>query len=234
MPIPVLLVPAATELEWRIKPALAEKTEVASFDAPGIGDEPPPARFGRRAIAERGVQAIEAHSWDQCVVVGDEFGSLTAAMVASLAPDRVAGLALGHACLSYETQGPHPAINGEVLEGFMAMERTNYRAYARALSQITQGSYDEDFADAYIERVPQQTVLGYSDLYRDGTRLVDLLEGWNGHLLLAEHYPCLLWTREGFHDASAAFPDARRIICESKPSVSPQFAEAVIELCGAG
>lgn len=229
--LPVLLVPAASELEWRITDRLAENTEVATYDAPGIGDEPAPETYDRLAIARRGVEEIERRGWDRCVVVGDEFAALTAAMVASLVPERVAGLALGHACLSYETAAPDAPINGEVLEAFTAVERTNYRAYARALSQVTQGSYDESFADAYIARVPQRVARAYNALHADGSRLDALLQGWDGELLFAEHYPCLLWTREGFHDVITAFPRARAITCEAKPSVSPAFADALLELC---
>ena len=36
----LLLVPELTELEWVIKPLLEEWAEVASYDAPGVGDEP--------------------------------------------------------------------------------------------------------------------------------------------------------------------------------------------------
>jgi len=39
---PLLLVPSFTELEWGILPALEEWTEVATFDTPGVGDEPLP------------------------------------------------------------------------------------------------------------------------------------------------------------------------------------------------
>ena len=36
----VLLVPTLTEVEWKIRPLIEEWAEVASFDAPGVGDEP--------------------------------------------------------------------------------------------------------------------------------------------------------------------------------------------------
>ena len=232
MALPVLLVPVVTELEWRIAPILRETTDVATYDAPGVGDELPPDKFDRRAIAERGLREIERRGWDRCVVAGDEFATLTAAAVASLAPDRVAGLALGHPALTYATDGPRPPLNGEVLEAFTSMERTNYRAYARALSQVTQGSYDEEFADAYIARVPQEVVVAYGSINHDqGERLDALLADFEGALLFAEHNPCLIWNREAFEDVTAAFPEARTLVCEEKPSVSPKFAEAVAELC---
>lgn len=233
MALPVLLVPVLTELEWTIADRLRESTEVATYDAPGVGDEPPPERYDRRAIAERGLREIEDRGWDACVVAGDEFGSLTAAMIASMAPDHVAALALGHASMSLSTAGEAAALNGEVVEAFVSMGRQNYRAYAQALSQLTQGSYDGDFAAAFLERVPQEVTLAYDGVMheRPGERLDELLGDFEGELLLAEHHPCLAYTREGFREAARAFPHARRIICEDKPSVSPRFAAALTDLC---
>ena len=232
MALPVLLVPVVTELEWGIADALRESTEVAAYDAPGVGDEPPPDRFDRRAIADRGLREIADRGWERCVVAADEFATLTAALIASLAPEHVAGLALGHPTLTFRTAGPEPPLNGEVLEAFVSMEKTNYRAYARALSQVTQGSYDEDFVDTYISRVPQGVLLAYDSINHDeGQRLDELLKDWEGELLLAEHHPCLIWNREAFRDAKAAFPSAGTLACEAKPSVSPDFAEALRGFC---
>jgi hypothetical protein len=46
MPRPrILLVPHFSDLEWRIKPLLEGWAQVASFDAPGVGGEPPPDAF---------------------------------------------------------------------------------------------------------------------------------------------------------------------------------------------
>ena len=44
----ILLVPHFSELDWRIKPLLEEWAQVASFDAPGVGDEPTPDAFRSR------------------------------------------------------------------------------------------------------------------------------------------------------------------------------------------
>jgi pimeloyl-ACP methyl ester carboxylesterase len=233
---PVLLVPVVTEIDWAIKPLIEEWTEVASYDAPGVGEEPPPGAWTRRVIAERGIEEIERRGWERCVVAGDEFGAPTAGVLASLAPDRVAGLALGHASLSLETESPRRPITAEVLDTFASMARTNYRAYARALSQVTQGAYDDDFVENWIERVPQDVMQDYADaLYVDapGERLEDTLTGSDVPLLLAEHRQCLLWTAEGFEDATARFPHARTCRCPEKPSVSPAFAAALRELCEA-
>jgi hypothetical protein len=218
---PVLLVPVVTDLEWRIKPQIEEWTEVASYDAPGVGDEPPAEAPTRRAIAERGIVEIERRGWERCVVVGDEFG---------------AGLALGHATLSLDTDGPRRPLTAEVLDTFVSMIRTSYRSYARALSQVTQGAYDDDFADRYMERVPQEVMRDYMGaIYGElpGERLEETLTGLDVPLLLAEHRPCLIFTPEGFEDIAARFPGARTCTCVEKPSVSPDFVAALRELCSA-
>jgi hypothetical protein len=55
----LLLVPEFTELEWVIRPKLAEWAEVATYDPPGVGGEPIPAealeavRSGARAHVVR-------------------------------------------------------------------------------------------------------------------------------------------------------------------------------------
>jgi pimeloyl-ACP methyl ester carboxylesterase len=233
---PVLLVPVVTEIDWSIKPLIEEWTEVASYDAPGVGDEPPAEGRTRRAIAERGIQEIERRGWERCVVAGDEFGAVTAGLLASLAPGRIAGLALGHASLSLDTESPRRPVTAEVLDTFASMARTNYRAYARALSQVTQGAYDDDFVERWIERVPQDVMQDYGEaLYVDlpGERLEDTLAGLDVPLLLAEHRACLLWTAESFEDVTDRFPEARTCSCIAKPSVSPDFAHALRELCEA-
>jgi hypothetical protein len=50
-------------------------------------------------------------------------------------------------------------------------------------------------------------------------------------LLFAEHDPCLLFTKEGYDAAASAFPDAMRVTCREKPSVSESFAEALRAFC---
>jgi hypothetical protein len=123
-----------------------------------------------------------------------------------------------------------------VLEAFGGMIRTSYRAYARALSQLTQGSYDDEFAERYIERVPQKVMEEYEQQLNYDVpeeRVERTLGELDVPLLLAKHRSCLLWTAEGFEDMTARFPDARTCSCAEKPSVSPVFAEALRELCEA-
>src|SRR5437773_12202399 len=92
----LLLVPLLTEIEWLIKPELEEWAEVASFDAPGVGDEPRAEMFGREAIAQRALEEVDRRGWDSCVVGGDGSAIATALHFVRTRPKIVEALALGH------------------------------------------------------------------------------------------------------------------------------------------
>lgn len=53
-------------------------------------------------------------------------------------------------------------------------------------------------------------------------------------MLLVEHEGRLMWTRDGYEDVAAAFPEARAASMQLKPSVNPEFAELLRDFCGAG
>lgn len=229
----LLLVPTMTEVEWRIKPLLSEWAEVASFDAPGVG-EAPPAEPGADAVVERGLAELERRGWERCVIVGDEVGAALAARIAARRPAAVRALVMGHPALSFTTGGNRPTINGEVLDALMALSRTEYRSFVRALAQLTQDAYDEELADLYMERVSQDLVQAYmADFFGRAGQidLLTILRGLDAPLLLVEHAGCLMWTREGFEDAIAALPDAVRTSVELKPSVNPAFATLLRDFC---
>jgi pimeloyl-ACP methyl ester carboxylesterase len=230
----LLLVPTATEVEWKIRPLLEEWADVASYDAPGVATEPEPKELTPETIAARGIREVESRGWDRCVIVGDEVGSASAVRVAAMRPELVQGLALGHATLSFSRTEPRPALNAQVAEGLAQVARTDYRSYVRALSQATQGAYDEEFVQEYVKRVPQELSTRYIDmlLLRAETEdLGSILRSAGVPLLLVEHRDCLMWTREGFEDAAAAFPEAMTASMELKPSVNPGFAELLREFC---
>jgi hypothetical protein len=50
-------------------------------------------------------------------------------------------------------------------------------------------------------------------------------------LLLAKHQGCLLYTDEGFEDATKALPHAHPVSLSEKPSTTPEFAEVLEEFC---
>jgi pimeloyl-ACP methyl ester carboxylesterase len=223
----ILLVPTVTELEWRIAPELAGWAEVATYDAPGVGQEPPVEPPEPAAVARRGLAEMERRGWERCIVVGDEVGAYNAMLLASLRPRAVAGIALGHPSLSGRTDGPRGPLNGAVVSALMQVLQVDYRSFARALTQVTREAYDDDTVERYVQRVPQATVAAYFDAMLGRDLDVESLgrELQDKPMLLAEHAECAMWTREGYEDMVAAFPQARTASFEVKPSASPEFAE---------
>ena len=222
----ILLVPTVTEVEWKIKPLLEEWAEVASFDAPGVGTEPmtEPTIEG---IVARGLAELDRRGWDRCVVVGDEVGAAQAARLAAERPSAARALVMGHPTLDLNAGGRRPALNPEVRAALLQIARNDYRAYVRALTQVTQDAYDEELADEYMARATQEVTTSYVQEFFDRAERVDLLpllRSLDVPMLLVEHAGCLMWTREGFEDAIAALPDAIRTSVDQKPSVSPAFA----------
>jgi pimeloyl-ACP methyl ester carboxylesterase len=228
----LLLVPWLSELEWGIRPLLEEWAEVASFDAPGVGDEPLPNETTREAIARRGSEELDRLGWDRCTVVADEFGVGTAVALANQRPEVIAGLALGHACLSHRLEGDRPPINPSVYEAFVQTGRTNFRTFARHLTQVSRGGYDDDLADAWVRRVPSEVALGYYDGVTSAVRpFGELLEDLDTPLLFGKHVGCIMFTPEGFADAVAAFPQAKTVSDDLKPTASQRFAAALHSFC---
>jgi pimeloyl-ACP methyl ester carboxylesterase len=239
----ILLCPQFTEVEWAIAPQLSEWAEVATFDAPGVGDEPisgdGPERFTRELVVQRGLQEIERLGWDAYFVAGDGWGTATAVRVAVARPERVLGLALGHASLNYETEGERPAVNGELVAAMTQLLRTNYDAFVRyGLVQFTQGQsseggFDEDLVDRMIDRYPPMEVAAQVWEMQVGRPepMGELLRELAKPLLLAEHHGCLPFTAEGYEDAVSAFPTARTASIRGAPSASDEFAAALRDFC---
>ncbi len=229
----LLLVPQLTELEWRIKPLLQEWAEVATYDAPGVGDEPPVDDLTPAAIAERGLREVDERGWNEYVVVADELGAMAATRLACARPQAVQGLAIGHACLENTAEGERPTVNPDVQAAFAQIMVADYRTFALAMTQLTQGSYDEELADQYMERVPQQlaTLFLAAKGRLPSEPLEERLRSLDCPLLFAEHKDCVFHTREGFQDAVAAFPEAEKVRVPDKPSTCPEFAARLREFC---
>jgi pimeloyl-ACP methyl ester carboxylesterase len=229
----LLLIPTVSQVEWRIRPQLEEWAEVATFDAPGVGDEPG-TEFTANGIVDRALAELDARGWERFVAVGDEIGAAQAIRVAGRRPDAVEAIALGHPALSLRSQGDRSPLNGDVVTALVQMARTEYRSYVRALSQLTQNAYDDELADLYMERVSPETIEAYMDALFGADAQEDLeptLRSLEAPMLLVEHEGCLMWTREGWDDVTAAFPDARTASMELKPSVNPEFAVLLREFC---
>ena len=225
----LLLVPLLTQIEWVSRPALVEWADVASFDAPGVGAEPPAETFGRDAIAARGLAELDRRGWASCIVVADGSAIATALRLASARPEAVEALALGHARLSDDMDGERPPRNREVYEALGQLLRVDYGNFARyGFTQFTLGAIDDELTAQMLERVPEAIVrAGWDMTGEQGARFEPVLRELGVPLLLAKHEGCLADTEEGFEDAVAAFPAARTVSVAEAPSASPDFAAAL-------
>ena len=234
----ILLCPQFTEVEWTIAPRLAEWAEVATFDAPGVGDEPRPGgdpeRFDREMVVQRGLQEVERLGWDSYFVAGDAWGTATAVRLAAARPESVLGLALGHACLSYEREGPRPAVNKEVTAAMTQLLRSDYDSFVRyGMTQFTQGAFDEETSERIVARFPPMEIA--SKVWEMNIDRVEPVGEMLGKLevpiLLAKHEGCLVFTDEGYEDAVRALPEARRTSVARASSASDEFAAALRDFC---
>jgi hypothetical protein len=222
-------VPLLTEIEWLIRPELEEWAAVASFDAPGVGDEPPAETFDRAAIAKRGIEELDRHGWDSCVVVADGSAIATALLLAGARPEAVEALALGHARLSDDTEGERAPRNREVIEAVGQLLRVDYGNFVRyGLVQATRGSIGDELARQMLERVPEEIgKAAWEIAAQESEQFEPILRELDVPLLFAKHEGCLGNTDEGFEDAVAAFPQAQTISVPEAPSVNPEFAAAL-------
>jgi pimeloyl-ACP methyl ester carboxylesterase len=234
----ILLCPQFTEVEWTIAPQLAEWAEVATFDAPGVGDEPMPAGdpkdFDRELVVERALRELDELRWDSYFVVGDAWGTATAARVAAARTEPVLGLALGHATLGYEAEGARPAVNKEVTAAMTQLLRSDYDSFVRyGMTQFTQGGFDEETSKRIVARFPPMEIA--SQVWEANTKrpepMAELLSQLQVPILLVKHEGCLVFTDEGYEDAVRALPEARRTSVGSAPSASDEFAAALRDFC---
>jgi pimeloyl-ACP methyl ester carboxylesterase len=242
----ILLVPSLTELEWPIRPLIEEWAEVASFDAPGVGDEPPEEGHLLEASARRGLVELDRRGWDRCVIVGDEYGAGVAARMAAERPEAAQALVLGHACLHYRRAGERPSLSPRIADLLLRLGDLDFRAFARQMfmgwdprsGAMGEPARYDDVADRYLERVTPAAARAYfaailSEQSLEEPSLDEKLRGLDVPLLLVQHEDCLLFTPEGFEDAAAALPRAKTAATHVKPSVSPEFAEILREFCEA-
>ncbi len=229
----ILLIPEFTELEWAIKPRLEDWAEVASYDPPGIGEEPPVERLDHEAVVARGLVELDRRGWERCFIASDGWGIATAVRLALARPDAIAGMALGHTKLSYRREGERAPVNAEVWAGITELIGRDHEAFIRhGIAQVTGGSIDEEQAERMIERFPRDLIAaGWEGLTRDDIEIGDLLGQLDCPLLFAKHEGCLMSTEEGFEDAAAAFPKARTISVTEAPLASEEFSEALREFC---
>jgi pimeloyl-ACP methyl ester carboxylesterase len=234
----ILLVPQFTEVEWTIAPQLSEWGEVATFDAPGVGDEPIPGgdttALDRELIVQRALQELDERDWTSYFVVGDAWGTATAVRVAAARPEPVQGLALGHASLNYEQEGQRPAVNKEVTAAMTQLLRSDYDSFVRyGVTQFTQGAFDEETSERIVARFPPMEVASkvWESNLDQAEAIGDLLRELQVPLLLSKHEGCLVFTAEGYEHAIRAFPEARRTSVSQASSASGEFAAALRDFC---
>jgi len=182
---------------------------------------------------DRDLDVLDRLGWDGFFVVGDTFGTATAVRIAHARRDSVQGIALGHACLSWDMDGDRAPVKRELWHAMAQLMSQDAASFVRhGLTQITQGSYDEDLAHRMVERVPSECMhAAWAMIGEHREPMGDLLREIDRPLLLAKHEGCLVFTDEGFEDARAAFPDARTIVVEKPPSADDDFPGALRELC---
>lgn len=212
---------------------MEEWAEVASFDPPGVGDEPRADRLDREVIVRRGLQELDQLGWEKCFVATDSWGISSAVRLAAARSDAMLGLVLGHAKLSHRREGERAPINGPVFEAMTELIRTDHEAFIRhGIAQATGGSVSEELAERMIERFPRDLLLtGWEAITREDEEFADLLAQLDCPLLFAQHAGCLGSTEEGFEDAVAAFPRAQAVAVEDAPLSSQEFAEGIRRFC---
>jgi pimeloyl-ACP methyl ester carboxylesterase len=232
----LLLVPEFTEIEWdQIRALLEEWAEVASYDPPGVGDEPEGESLDRSAIARRGLDEIDRRGWDHCFVASENWGIASAVQLALARPEAIDGLALGHAKLSFRRGGPRAPLNAGVYAAMTELVNTDHEEFLRhGAVQLTGGSVDEAQAEQMIRRFPRDRMQrGWEMITRDDVDVGEMLAKLDCPLLFAKHQGCLGSTDEGFEDAVAAFPRARTVSVADAPLTSREFAEALRSFCTA-
>jgi pimeloyl-ACP methyl ester carboxylesterase len=230
----ILLVPEFTELSWTIKPQLEEWAKVASFDPPGVGQEPVEA-FDRDLLTDRGLAEIDQRGWDRFFLASDGWGNAGAVAIASERREAVLGLALGHASLSSRRHGERAPINAEIHAALSQLVSQDVEAFLRhGIVQSTRGSVDEELAGRMIERFPKETMqAGWDALTAEVDFEPELRSlAVDVPLLLGRHRDCLMSTQEGFDDAVEALPEARVVVTEKACSSDPAFAAALRDFVG--
>lgn len=216
----VLYVPLFIEAESdRFAALVADWADVASFDVPV--EAPVVAAHAR----------LDELGWDQCVLVADGYSQRLGVAIALSRPDRFSAVAVGHAAKRFTTDPPRPALHPEVIAAARQLLETDYMAFWRAVTQITQGGMPDAWVERWAAGVPQERAKAVLlDVTGAQPPASERLVEFTGPVLLAQHTDCVLWTPEGFEDIVSALPHARVVRCAEIPVFDPAFGDALREL----
>ena len=227
----VLFVPIAAAIEVNHIAPSYEWAEFVSFDAPGAGANRALAPRGVAGVVEAAVRQLDELDWTSCCVMAESHGQAAAIELAVSHPDRVAAICLGHAAAHYRVSGDRTAMVPAIHDAAAQLLETDYRSFARAITQMTQGLLDDDYVEAWVEAVPQPVAYDLlSELTRTEPDLVERLSGSDLPLVLGKHNGCVMWTPESFEEACQAAPRATTVVCDEIPTKDPAFVEAVREV----
>jgi pimeloyl-ACP methyl ester carboxylesterase len=228
----VLLVPEFTQVQWTIKPQLEQWAEVASYDPPGVGDEPGVFRPTQQTLIDRGLAELDRLGWGRFYVVADGWSIPTGVGIAAERADSVAGLILTHASLTHSIEGERPSVSPEVYAALTQLIRQDAPGFVRhGIAQVTGGSVDEELAERMLERLPTDDLLENWKLFTAPVDYADQLLSLDCPRLLVKHEGCLMSTEEGWEDVVAALPEAQTAAVPDAPPTSPEFAEVLRDFC---
>ena len=226
-------VPIAAAFEAERVAEQVDWADVESCDSPGAGAARGSEPRGVAGVVDSALARLEELGWESCCIIGDSHGQAAAIEVALARPERVLAVGISHAAAHYRLEGERPAMTPAVHDAAARLLDTDYRSFARAITQLTLGLADDEWIERWIAEVPQpvtQSVLGeLSDRQPD---LVARLADSELPVVLGQHLGCLMWTPEAFADARAALPHARAVRCEGIPAQDDAFLAAVREASG--
>ena len=216
----VLYVPLFIAAEADRLAALAgDWAEVASFDVPV------------EAPVEAAHARLDELGWDECVLVADGYAQGLGTEIALSHPDRFLAVAVGHAAKRFTTEPPRPTLHPEVVAAARQLLETDYMAFWRAVTQITQGGMPDAWVERWATSVPKERARAvFSGITDSEAPAAERLAEFEGPLLLAQHTDCVLWTAEGFEDIVSAMPHARVVRCDQIPVFDAAFGDVLREL----
>jgi len=203
----------------RFASVVSDWAEVASFDVP----------------AERAAQAacarLDELGWDDCTLVVDGYAQALGVEIALQDPARIRAVAVGHAAPRFNIQPPRPALHPDVVAVASRLLESDYMAFWRAVTQLTQGGMPDAWVERWAASVPEERARAvFFGIAETEPPACELLADFDGQLVLAQHVDCVLWTAEGFEDAVATLPHARVVRCKEIPVFDAAFGEALREL----